>query len=99
MARRPATPAKTGATAPFPLAPEVWERVAADMQLSGQHRRIVELLLRGAKCKQLGPELGIAQPTVHTYLKRIYQRQGVSNHTDLLLRILALSQNVNGGSD
>jgi DNA-binding NarL/FixJ family response regulator len=99
MPRRTATTSSASASlgehAPFPLDADVWEQVAEEMQLSEQHRRIVELLLRGAKCKQLGPALGIAEPTVHTYLKRIYQRQGVGNHTELLLRVMALSQRFN----
>ncbi|MBX3415301.1 MAG: hypothetical protein KF708_21630 [Pirellulales bacterium] len=80
--------------APFPLAPDVWKRIAEQMRLSDQQRAIVELLLQRKKCKQIGPASGIAQPTVETYLKRVYQRHGVRDHTELLLHIMALSQQV-----
>jgi DNA-binding CsgD family transcriptional regulator len=89
--RRPTAPSSASAIE-FPLDVDVWEHVAQEMRLSDQHKRIVELLLRGTRCKQLGPALGLAGPTVRTYLKRIYDRQGVANHAELLLRIMALSQ-------
>lgn len=93
MPRRPSkTPPEDNGFLPLPLDGHVWDQVAEEMQLSRQHRRIVELLLCGAKCKQLAPALGIAEPTVQTYLKRIYQRHGVAGHTELLLHIMRLSQ-------
>jgi DNA-binding CsgD family transcriptional regulator len=76
----------------FPLEPAVWRRVAERMQLSPQQERIVEMLLEGRKCKEIGPALGLAIPTVRTYLKRIYDRIGVSDQTELLLHIMALAQ-------
>lgn len=77
---------------PFPLAPDVWERIAKEMKLSDRQQTIVELLLRRKRCNQVGPVIGIGHPTVETQLKRIYQRCGVRDHTELLLHIMALSQ-------
>lgn len=78
--------------APFPLAPATWDWIAAEMQLSPQQRKIVELLLHRKKCKQIGPALGLAEPTVRTYLKRIYERHGLADHGELLIHIMDLSQ-------
>ena len=78
--------------AAFPLAPDAWDWIAAEMQLSPQQRKIVELLLHRKKCKQIGPELGLAEPTVRTYLKRIYERHGLADHGELLIHIMDLSQ-------
>jgi DNA-binding NarL/FixJ family response regulator len=96
MARNASATPGTDDPVRFPLDSEVWQKVAEEMRLSPQQRRIVEMLLLGRKCKQIGPALGISGSTVETYLKRIYQRQGVADHTELLLHIMALSHQCNG---
>ena len=75
----------------FPLPPDTWERVAQTMRFSPQQKRIVEQMLKGIRQKQIGPALGLAEPTLRTYLKRIYEREGVHDQMDLLLRIMEIS--------
>jgi DNA-binding CsgD family transcriptional regulator len=79
----------------FPLCPLVWQKVLRDLQLSPQQTRIVEMLLRRKKCKEIARSLGLAEPTLRTYLRRIFERIGVSDQTELVIHIMALSHQAN----
>lgn len=76
----------------FPLRPEIWHRVLTELQLSPQQQRIVELLLRGMKFKEIAREIRLAEPTIRTHMKRIYQRHGIADQVELMIRILEISQ-------
>jgi len=69
-----------------------WQAVAAALALSGQQRRIVELILRGRQDKQIAKALDLSVPTVRTYLTRVFVRTNTEDRLGLVLRVFALSQ-------
>lgn len=77
---------------PLPMSEAVWRRVAAELALSPQQRRIVELVLRAQRDKAIAETLGLSVPTVRTYLGRIFDRVGVADRMELVLRIFAMAQ-------
>lgn len=74
---------------PLPLSQESWQDIAETLFLSPQQIRIVELLLRGQRDKEIA---GLSHPTVRTYLKRIFDRVDVSDRVALILHIFAMAQ-------
>lgn len=95
--RSGSSPSNDGSV-PFPLDPKVWQWVAKEMQLSPQQQKIVELILRGRKDKEIAREMGLRIPTVRTYLQRIFLREGVRDRMELVLRVCALSHGIRSGS-
>jgi len=83
----------------FPLRPELWERVAIELHLPPQQTKIVEMLLRRMKCKEIAASLGLGEPTLRTYLRRIYDRLHVADQTELLIHIMAISHSLDGNKD
>lgn len=83
----------------LPLAAEQWEAVAHSLEFSPQQSRIVELLLRGFKDKQIAAELHLGVPTIRTYLKRIFDRLGVSDRVELILRVFAVAREISEAPD
>lgn len=83
----------------FPLRTEVWKEVLRHLHLSPQQTRIVELLLRRKKCKEIAAEIGLGEPTLRTYLRRIYDRLEVTDQTELLIHIMAVSQRIGAQQD
>ncbi|MGD9689488.1 MAG: helix-turn-helix transcriptional regulator [Phycisphaerales bacterium] len=74
---------------PLPFPTEVWAGIVAKLKLAPQQTRIVELILRGMKDKQIASELEISVPTVRTYLGRVFVRLGVRDRVELILNIVA----------
>lgn len=74
---------------PFPFDATTWKRVVELLGLSPQQARIVERLLCGMCDKQIALDLGLSVPTVRTYLGRIFDRLGVDDRVQLILRIFA----------
>ncbi len=74
------------------MADATWRRVAKELGLSPQQRRIVELLLRAQRDKAIAATLGLSVPTVRTYMGRIFDRVGVADRMELVLRVFALAQ-------
>jgi DNA-binding CsgD family transcriptional regulator len=64
-----------------------WKAVARDLGLSPQQKRIVELILRERSDTEIAAALGIGEPTVRTYLTRLYGRFGVRGRLGLVLRV------------
>ena len=79
---------------PLPLDAAHWRAIFAALRLSPQQARIVELMLRGAVNRQIAEALGLREPTVRTYLERIFSRLGVRNRMELAMRVLAVSHEV-----
>jgi DNA-binding NarL/FixJ family response regulator len=79
----------------LPLPAEKWEQLLNLLRLPPQQIRIVELILRNHCDKQIAATLGIKVPTVRTYIHRIYQRVGVGDRLGLVLRLFALSHDMN----
>ncbi len=66
-----------------------WQPALIGLQLSPQQLRITLGILAGKGDKQIAAELGIGFSTLRTYLNRIFQRLGVADRTQLLLRVFA----------
>jgi DNA-binding NarL/FixJ family response regulator len=92
MARQPGRPQSTATLPPLPLEPTALARAARALELSPQQARIVELLLRGLRDKQIAKEMGLGVPTVRTYLGRIFLRVGVQDRVELILRVFAVAR-------
>jgi DNA-binding NarL/FixJ family response regulator len=75
----------------FPLPPDKWQQLVQTLQLPPQQIRIVELILRNYCDKQIAAALGLKVPTVRTYLKRTFERLGVGDRLELVLRLFAMS--------
>lgn len=57
--------------------------VAAGSPLSPQERRVLALLLAGQAEKQIAAELAITPSTLHTYVRDVLRKFGVSGRSDL----------------
>ena len=64
-----------------------WVKIKGDLQLSDRQAEILHLLLGGHSDKQIATKLGIAMPTVRTYLGRLFLRYDVSDRVELVLHI------------
>jgi len=89
----PATPAPP-ALPPLPIDADLWDAVARAMELSPQHTRVVELVLRGLCDKQIAGVMHIHKSTLRTYLERIFSRIGAHGRVAILREVLALSHQV-----
>jgi len=98
MARRIAKPATDlfDSLPPLPLDADHWQAVFEAMRLSPQQARIVELILRSAGYKEISAALGIAEPTLKTYLQRVFARTGTCGRMQLAMHALAVSHEVCG---
>ena len=79
---------------PLPLEATHWRAVVAALRLSPQQARIVELVLRGMCDKQIALTLELSEPTIRTYLQRIFVRTSTHGRMGLALRVLAVSHQV-----
>ena len=77
---------------PLPMSPTTWREIAADLALSHQQKRIVELILCGQQDKEIAATLTLSVPTIRTYLRRIFDRCGVDDRLSLVLLIFARAQ-------
>lgn len=58
--------------------------LVAHAPLSRTETKVLKGLLAGSTSKQIAEELGHSQHTTHEYVRRIYQKYGVSNRSSLL---------------
>ena len=65
--------------APAPEAP-------ADENLSERERQVLDLLSHGHPEKQIADRLGISPHTVHTYVRRIYEKLHVHSHAQAVAK-------------
>ena len=70
-----------------PLLEAEWDRIARQLELSPRELQIVRLVTVDAKEHTVARRLGISVHTVHTHLKRIYAKLGVSSRVELILEI------------
>jgi DNA-binding CsgD family transcriptional regulator len=75
----------------LPLSTEHWKRIAKELELSPQQKRIAELILRHQCDKQIAAIMGIKQPTVRTYIGRMFVRLKVRDREELILMIFQRS--------
>jgi len=79
---------------PLPLKAAHWQAVVQALRLSPQQAKIVELALRGMCDKQIALAMSLSEPTIRTYLQRIFVRTGTHGRMGLALRVLAVSHQV-----
>jgi DNA-binding NarL/FixJ family response regulator len=80
----------------LPLHPAHWQAVCEAMELSPRQATLVELLLCGLCDKQIAAQMGISEPTVRTYLDRIWARTRTHGRMELAMRVLVVSHEVLG---
>src|SRR5438105_3182734 len=68
-----------------------WSRIVESLRLSPQQARIVEMILEGLCDKQIASALGLTVPTIRTHLGRIFQRNGLEDRIELILRAFAVA--------
>jgi len=56
-------------------------------QLSERERQVLDLLARGQFYKEIADTLGIAQNTVHTYIRRIYEKLHVRSRMEAVAKL------------
>jgi DNA-binding NarL/FixJ family response regulator len=54
-------------------------------KLSGRQRRVVALLARGLKNREIATMLGIGTHVVRNYISTVYDKVGVNNRVELAL--------------
>jgi DNA-binding NarL/FixJ family response regulator len=79
---------------PLPVSRDHWGAIVEAVGLSPQQAKIVELVLRGMCDKQIAAALGIAEPTIRTYLSRVFARTGTRGRMELALHVLDVSHQV-----
>lgn len=75
---------------PRPFDAETWARVVAKLRLPPQQARVAELLLLDKGNKEIADAMGIGEPTVCTYLTRLFDSLGVGTRLAFVLRLVAL---------
>jgi RNA polymerase sigma factor (sigma-70 family) len=61
---------------------------AATENLSEREQQVLDLLSRGLMYKEIADKLGISYETVHTYIRRIYEKLQVRTRTEAVAKFL-----------
>ena len=75
MLERPSTDAK-------------WDVHIQTLNLSPRQTKVVGLILRGKRDKEIAADLNLSKHTIRTYLKRLFDRFDVSDRTGLVIHVL-----------
>jgi DNA-binding NarL/FixJ family response regulator len=70
------------------LSEVAWREIARSLRLSPRELQIVRATFDDHKESAIAAELGIAPRTVHTHVERLYRKLEVSDHVQLVLRIV-----------
>ena len=62
-----------------------------ELSLAPQQERIVRLIMHAQGDKQIARSLGIAFPTVRTYLGRVFKQAQVEDRMELVHRVYAIA--------
>lgn len=65
---------------------------ASDENLSERERQVLDLLSHGHPEKQIADKLGISPHTVHTYIRRIYEKLHVHSHAQAVAKYAEQAQ-------
>lgn len=76
---------------PPPLGPREWDAIVRELSLAPQQERIVRLIMRSQGDKQIAHAIGIAFPTVRTYLRRVFTQAEVEDRVQLIHRVYAIA--------
>ena len=66
----------------------LWNDLGEELSLSRRHTEIIRCIFLSMPDKQIASELGIAVPTVRTYLGRIYIKFDIQDRVELIMFIL-----------
>jgi DNA-binding NarL/FixJ family response regulator len=78
---------KPVAAAPQPAAPAA--ATASDSQtLSPREQEVLDCLSHGFLYKEISEKLGVSYETVHTYIRRIYEKLQVRTRTEAVAKFL-----------
>jgi RNA polymerase sigma factor (sigma-70 family) len=65
------------------------QQVANELsELSEREQQVLDLLAQGLIYKEIGEKLGISYETVHTYIRRIYEKLQVRTRTEAVAKFL-----------
>lgn len=67
---------------------QAWAGVACSLGLSGRELEIVRGVFRDDTEFAIATALGISSHTVHTHFERLYHKLGVTDRTELILRVV-----------
>jgi DNA-binding CsgD family transcriptional regulator len=71
------------------LTPAEWNFIARRLNLSPRELEIVAHVLADEKESTIALGLAISSHTVHTFLKRLYLKLGVTSRVELVMRVFA----------
>jgi DNA-binding CsgD family transcriptional regulator len=77
------------------LSGEAWQRVAFSLNLTERELQIAQCVFDQYKETVIARKLGIAVPTVHTHLQRLYGKLAIHGRVELVIRIFA--EHLNSG--
>ncbi len=66
---------------------EEWKELAACLGLTHRQAEVVHQILAGRNDRQIASKLGISLPTVRAHLQRVFESQGVTDRTTLVIEI------------
>lgn len=98
-----ATPSKAAAAIlstapPLPMERCLWQSVVKDMRISKRQAEVAELMMRDLTVRQIVIVTGLKEGTVKDYQKRIWRRIGCNGKTRMVLHIMTLALQKNGGN-
>jgi DNA-binding CsgD family transcriptional regulator len=64
------------------------ERSPTGQRLSAREREVARLIVHGFASANIAARTGLSEPTVRTYIRRIYRKLDVCNRADLVRKIL-----------
>ena len=82
-------PSRKDATGSTVLSGEAWQRVAYSLNLTERELQIAKCVFDQHKETAIARKLGIAVPTVHTHLQRLYGKLSIHGRVELVIRIFA----------
>lgn len=83
---------------PLVVTPLVWPLVITKLRLSPRESAVASLCLDSVPVDQIGQLLTMSPHTVRSHLRRIYSKAGVSNRFDLLIRVVMIAYQGDGGT-
>ena len=67
-----------------------WHAIADVLGLCCREFEIVQFIFQSKSEAEIATELGISIHTVHTYIRRLYQKLGIGDHCQLIIRVFAV---------
>ncbi len=66
-----------------------WRALRSKLRLAPREVEVVQGVFDDRKEADLARRIGVSAPTVHTYLRRLYRKLGVSSRAALVVRVFA----------